>query len=153
MSACPRRPFADVKQRQQHLINPWSHQKSGPLRYSQRSANLPAGSTCRPTSNSTQSFWSFTLNPLPDPYGRNWLPLPPIEATDPGEPLKYLVDRILRKEYRRQPGDKKKHWYCRVRRQGYTAKDDLWVQEDILRENVPDIVRDFDRREEATVSS
>lgn len=39
MSACPRRPFADVKQRQQHLINPWSHQKSGPLRYSRKSAN------------------------------------------------------------------------------------------------------------------
>lgn len=87
------------------------------------------------------------MTPLPDPYDRNWLPPPPIEATDPGEPLKYLVDRILRKEYRRQPGDKKKHWYCRVRWQGYTAKDDLWVQEDM------DIVGDFDRREEASVSS
>ena len=59
-----------------------------------------------------QSLGSFAVS-----VAGYWTP-----CTDPGEPPKYLVDRILRKEYRRQPGDKKKHWYYRVRWQGTQQK-------------------------------
>jgi hypothetical protein len=58
----------------------------------------------------------------------------------------YNVDRILKKELRRQPGDDKRYWYYKVRWEGYTHKDDSWVREDSLREDVPELVEQWERQ-------
>jgi Chromo (CHRromatin Organisation MOdifier) domain len=47
---------------------------------------------------------------------------------------RYIIDRILRKEQRRQPGDKVRRTYYRIRWQGYQPDEDSWIKALELRE-------------------
>lgn len=77
-----------------------------------------------------------------DPFNRESPPPAPIIVE--GEE-RYIIDRILRKEQRRQRGDKSRRIYYRIRWQGYGPEDDTWIREDELREQVPEMVEDFER--------
>ena len=81
-----------------------------------------------------------------DPFNRQTPPPPPIVVE--GEE-RYLIDRILKKEQRRQPGDRAPRTYYRVRWQGYGPKDDGWIDESELAEQVLEMVEAFER----TISS
>jgi hypothetical protein len=83
----------------------------------------------------------------PDVYDRQILPPPPLEIE--GE-QRYIVDRIIRKEQRRQPGDKKRKTYYRVRWMGYSPKEDNWLPEEELMEQIPEMVEAFNRRQIST---
>ena len=78
----------------------------------------------------------------PDPYKRAKPPPAPI-VHDGQE--KYIVDRIIRKELRKSPGVKDKQWHYKIRWKGYSAKDDTWVREEQLKEDVPEIVKNFEQ--------
>lgn len=77
-----------------------------------------------------------------DPFDRQAPPPPPVVVE--GEE-RYLIDRILKKEQRRQPGDRARRVYYRVRWQGYGPKDDSWIEESELADQVPEMVEDFER--------
>lgn len=80
----------------------------------------------------------------PDIFNRKTLPPPP--ATQIQGEAAWEVDRILKKELRRRPGDPERRWCYRVRWKGHLPKDDTWEPEDGLRGDVPDIVDDFEQR-------
>lgn len=84
---------------------------------------------------------------LEDPYNRQ--PPPPAPVIVDGEE-RYIIDRILKKEQRRQPGDRTRRGYYKVRWQGYGPRDDSWIEEKELREQVPEMVEAFDRRTTTT---
>ncbi|RMZ85683.1 hypothetical protein DV736_g6568, partial [Chaetothyriales sp. CBS 134916] len=71
-------------------------------------------------------------------------PPPPPVIID-GE-QRWIVDRIVRKEQRRQKRDKQRRPYYRVRWQGFGPEDDTWVEEQELREQIPEIVDAFETR-------
>jgi hypothetical protein len=76
------------------------------------------------------------------PEHLNARPPPPPLTTEEGE--KYSIDRIVRKEQRRKPGDKSRRTYYRVRWQGYGPNEDTWESADDLQEQVPELVRAFE---------
>ena len=77
----------------------------------------------------------------PDPYEREIQPPPPVLVD--GEE-RYVIDKLLKKERRREPGDKQKRVYYKVRWAGYPdPKDDRWLSEDDLLEQVPGLVENF----------
>lgn len=82
-----------------------------------------------------------------DLYDRR-VPAPPPIIVEGEE--RYLIDRILKKEQRRQPGTKGRRTYYRVRWQGYRPSNDSWIEEGELREQVPQLVEDFDRQQSRT---
>jgi len=84
-----------------------------------------------------------------DPYDRSNPPPAPVIMD--GEQT-HLVDRILRKEKRRERGDPTRKWYYRVRWQGYGPKDDTWQEEEQLRNDVPEIVEAFERHREGVLA-
>jgi len=79
----------------------------------------------------------------PDHYHRK-KPPPPAAVVKDGEQA-WDVDRILRKELRRHPGDSGRKWYYRVRWKGFSPRDDSWEPEDRLRQDVPDIVDQYEQ--------
>ena len=77
---------------------------------------------------------------LPEHLGSQTSP-PPL--TVEGEE-RYLLDRIIRKEQRRRPGDGTRQTYYRVRWQGYGPGEDAWEPADQLLEQVPELLRLFE---------
>ena len=71
---------------------------------------------------------------------------PPPLPSAPGEPQRYIIDRILTKELRRKPGTRYKQWQYKVRWQGYDASEDSFVPEAQLRQDVPEIVDAWEQR-------
>jgi hypothetical protein len=71
------------------------------------------------------------LEPANKQYLRRQTPPPPLMVK--GEE-RYIIDRILRKEQRRQPGDKVRRTYYRIRWQGYQPDEDSWIKALELRE-------------------
>jgi hypothetical protein len=69
-------------------------------------------------------------------------PPPPPLITEEGE--KYLIDRIIRKEQRRKPGDETRRTYYLVRWQGYGPNEDTWESAEDLREQVPELLQAFE---------
>jgi hypothetical protein len=80
---------------------------------------------------------------------RRFAPLPPILVE--GEE-RFIIDRILRKEQRRQRGDKTRRTYYRVRWQGYEPEEDSWIEASELRDQVPKLIQDFDRAQRKSSS-
>lgn len=57
---------------------------------------------------------------------------------------RFIIDRILRKEQRKQPGNKTRRPYYRVRWQGYGPDEDSWIEALELHEQVPELVDAFE---------
>ena len=74
---------------------------------------------------------------LEDPLDRTAPPLPPL--TIDGEE-RYIIDRIVRKERRRERGDRELKIYYKIRWQGYSPHEDSWIEEEELRSQVPELV-------------
>ena len=62
---------------------------------------------------------------------------------------RYVIDRFPKKEQRRQPGDKTRQTYYKIRWQGYGAEHDEWLTEKDLLEQVPQMVYNFKRQEKS----
>lgn len=84
------------------------------------------------------------LKPVSEDLYQRGKSTPPAPIEVDGE-QRYLIDRIIRKEVRRQPGDRTRKVYYKVRWQGYGPKDDNWIEEQDLRSQVPELVEAFDK--------